>query len=89
MVSWAGFTKKRWDEINRRINECKRLSSYSERLNCLLQLYDQTKDGMVALEIGEESYSEGQLEQAVKYYEKAERRFPFGRMEEQGENKKS
>ena len=78
MTSWAGFTKRRWREIIQQIAECKELSTHSDRLRCLLRLYDETnKDGMVAYAIGEEYYSQGQLKQAIRYYEEAERRFPL------------
>lgn len=78
MTSWAGFTKRRWREIIRQITECKELSTHFDRLSCLLGLYDETnKDGMVAYAIGEEYHGQGQLRQAIRYYEEAERRFPL------------
>lgn len=78
MTSWAGFTKRRWREIIQQIAKCRELLTHSERLSCLLRLYDETdKDGMVAYAIGEEYHGQGQLKQAIKYYEEAERSFPL------------
>jgi len=78
-----------WREIIKRINECKKLSTEQERLNCLLRLYEETKDGMVALEIGEEYYRRGQLEQAIKYYNEAEKRFPLDKWKTKAREKRN
>ena len=78
MTSWARFTKRCWREIIQQIEQCKNFPSHSDRLSCLLKLYDETnKDGMVAYNIGEEYHSQGELELAIEYYEQAERRFPL------------
>ena len=68
-----------WMEINRRIRNCKRLETPQERLSCLMRLYQETADGMVAYALAEELESQGKFEQALKYYEEAERRFPLPR----------
>jgi len=80
-----------WRRVIECINKCKGLPTEQERLNCLLQLYDETKDGMVALEIGNQYQGKGRLEQAegqlersikfyeqaIKFYKEAEEKFPL------------
>lgn len=68
-----------WIQINKRIRECKRLPTAQERESCLRTLYDATHDGMVAYTLAEELESQHKLEEALKYYEEAERRFPLTR----------
>lgn len=66
-----------WATINRKISLCKRLSNPEDRLNCLLCLFQETNDGMVAYAIGEELKSRNRLKEAIKYFEKARRLFPI------------
>jgi len=70
-----------WRDINRRIGECKKFVDPSDRLACLFRLWDKYKetdrDGMVAYAIGEEYENQNQIEEALKYYKEAERRFPL------------
>ena len=76
--------RMRWREINERIKECKSLSDPSQRIRCLIELFDETEDGMVALEIGREYRDQGVisgdlglLEKAVKYFDEAAEKFPL------------
>jgi len=74
----------KWREIIERIRECKSLSTFSQRIKCLIELFDETEDGMVALEIGREYRNQGLisgdlglLEKAVKYFDEATEKFPM------------
>jgi len=62
-----------WSEINRKIDECLRLP---DPLYCLLNLFEQTNDGMVAFKIGELYQKLGEIEKAIQYYEIAYELFP-------------
>jgi len=74
------FSSSEWGMINQRINACKRLADSSERLACLIKLWEEyrvtDRDGMVAYALGEELENQGRLQEALYYYEEAERRFP-------------
>jgi len=63
-----------WREINSRIEVC--LKS-SDPLSCLLRLFEETRDGMVAFRIGEIYQKRGEIDKALKYYEIAYDRFPL------------
>lgn len=75
--SILGLTIVDWATINRRIALCKQFSNPESRLNCLLRLFQETNDGMVAYAIGEELKSQSKLEEAIKYFEEARRLFPL------------
>lgn len=79
-----------WSSINRRINACKRLVDPSDRLACLLKLWEgyrvTDRDGMVAYAVGEELESQGRLREALYYYKEAESRFPRWEWKEKARN---
>ncbi|MEM3382273.1 MAG: hypothetical protein QXO75_07655 [Nitrososphaerota archaeon] len=75
-----------WNEINQRIKECRKLSEASERLKCLLSLWDSYQDGMVAYAIGEEYESQNRHHEALEYYKEAEKRFPLPKYKDTASN---
>lgn len=66
-----------FQEINRKIRECRKIEDIDRRIACLKKLFDETEDGMVAYALGEELENVGMLEEALKYYEEAKARFPL------------
>ena len=68
-----------WSQINRKIREC-----FESRnpLDCLLRLFNYTKDGWVAFNIGGVLREEGRLEEALKYYKIAYERLPLPKYKE-------
>jgi len=66
-----------WKIINRRISECRRLGDPQKITNCLLDLLRQTNDGWVAFNLAQEYEKTGRLEEALEYYQKAERLLPL------------
>jgi len=75
-----------WVTNLKRIKECKRRFTPRERLTCLIDLYNETHDGMVTYALGEELESQGELGEALRYYEEAERRLPIPRYKLRVEN---
>lgn len=66
-----------WKSINQEIRRCRRIPDINERIACLKELFREKQDGMVALALGEELEANGELEEALKYFEEAERLFPL------------
>jgi len=62
--------------INKYILECKKRTSFSDRILCLRELYYETHDGNVACALAVELESQGNLEEALKYYRVAMKRYP-------------
>ena len=63
-----------WEYINKKIKNC--IESLNP-LNCLLELFKETDDGMVAFKLAELFESKGDLCNALKYYKLAHERFPL------------
>jgi hypothetical protein len=71
-----------WSEINKEIKKCKQLPNPEDVIKCLLKLYEETEDGWVASNIGEEYEKIGNIDnlrKALEYYEKAEGLLPLPR----------
>ena len=68
-----------WKEINEEIKKCKKLPNPEDVIKCLLKLYEETEDGWVAYNIGEEYEKIDNLRKALEYYEKAEKLLPLPR----------
>jgi hypothetical protein len=64
-----------WGRINERIARCKNLPE-QVRLNCLKELYQETKDGMAAYALGQESENQNALGEALECYMAAQSKFP-------------
>jgi len=69
----------RWGDINNAIRECR---SRPDPEPCLRQLFEETKDGMAALALGEEVERQSRLDEALDFFEQAERLFPLERYKE-------
>lgn len=63
-----------WKYINKRIKDCMKSPN---PLDCLLELFKETDDGMVAFKLAELFESKGGLCNALKYYKLAHERFPL------------
>jgi len=61
-----------WKIINKKIKECQQLLVHEKVIDCLLDLFQQTNDGWVAFNIGQEYEKINKLEDALEYYQKAE-----------------
>jgi len=68
-----------WTEINERIHNC---LSGNNPIECLERLYNETEDGMVAFKLGELFESQGDLNEALKYYSIAHEKFPLDEWKE-------
>lgn len=66
-----------WRDINELIKRCRALPNRDDVLSCLLELYRQTGDGMVAHAIGQEYESRGAYGDAERWYNEAYSRFPL------------
>jgi len=63
-----------WEYINKMIKDCMKSSN---PLDCLLGLFKETGDGMVAFKLAELFESKGDLCNALEYYKLAHERFPL------------
>jgi len=63
-----------WELINERIINCKKSSN---TIACLVDLFEDTGDGMVAFELGKQYEQITDYDNALKYYEIAQIRFPL------------
>ena len=66
-----------WKTINKKIKECQQLLIPEKVIDCLLYLFQQTNDGWVAFNIGREYENINKLEDALKYYQRAEQLLPI------------
>ena len=66
-----------WKIINKKIKECQQLLVHEKVIDCLLDLFQQTNDGWVAFNIGQEYEKINKLEDALEYYQKAEELLPL------------
>jgi tetratricopeptide (TPR) repeat protein len=71
-----------WKRINERIRECRQLIAPDRVIDCLLNLFQQTKDGWVAFNLAQEYEGIDKLEEALEYYQKAEALLPLPRYRE-------
>ena len=70
------MTIKRWSKINKTIKEC--LQS-EKPLECLLNLFQETKDGWVAFHIGNLLRDQGKKVEAINYYKIAHEKLPLAK----------
>jgi len=71
-----------WKIINKKIKECQQLLVHEKVIDCLLDLFQQTNDGWVAFNIGQEYEKINKLEDALEYYQKAEELLPLSNYKE-------
>jgi len=67
-----------WKKINEEIRKCKSIPRIDDRIKCLnnlLKIFGE--DGMILYVLGEEYEALGDLEKALKHYEKAYEKFPL------------
>lgn len=65
-----------WDEIKNQARECRKSNIPEERIKRLKELFEQTNDGWVAYQLGQE-YEGNNTGSALEYYRIAEERLPF------------
>ncbi len=68
----------KWSEINRKARECRKTNNVAERIECLIQLFEQSnKDPWVAYHLGQEYERAKDTEKALTFYIIAEQKLPF------------
>jgi len=74
-----------WKEINQRIARCMR-QSLDNAINCLKNLFEETKDGWVAFNLGIKYKEKGDFKNALIYFEKAKELLPLENYKNKAKN---
>ncbi|MDD8019575.1 MAG: tetratricopeptide repeat protein [Acidobacteriota bacterium] len=66
-----------WETVNKRMKECQKNNKPEKVIECLVELFGQSNEGLVAFNIGQEYEKINKLEEAMDFYEKAEYLLPL------------
>ena len=75
---------RNWNKINKRIKECLFLSN---SIDCLIKLFNETKDGWVAYNLASEYEKMGNNKEALAFYKIASTLLPLPKYKEMAVNK--